>query len=235
MKTKYKSLLSLILQQFDNPEIKKNVENYLIDTFDKADLHDVTVNLSSNRTVEEGGVECNGFFEADDEDENDEPTLAVAIGQPFERWFPVFVHEACHMDQWIEQHHTWNASHSKLIDSLDLLSLWFEHKIELTHEQFMKWVKVSRDCELDCERRAVKIIKKYNLPLDPIQYTKRANSYIFFYTLMWYTRNWYIPNKEPYNVPEFVDIMPEHFDNDYDNVPEHIKLLWIRKNVENTK
>jgi hypothetical protein len=46
-------------------------------------------------------------------------------------------------------------------------------------------------CELNCERRTIKTIKDFNLPIDINQYKKEAAAILYKYLLLCKTGKWY--------------------------------------------
>lgn len=125
------------------------------------------------------------------------PELAVAIGKPEEEWLGVFIHEACHMEQWIEQSPAWTNVFVKGREAVDWIDAWLEGKEGLP-EPIEELVARARTVELDCERRVVEKIKEYGLPLDVEEYAQKANSYVYFYNHLLRTRQWYPAGCSPY-------------------------------------
>jgi hypothetical protein len=159
-----------------------------------------------------------------------ERQLAVAVGKPIDLWLPVLAHESSHMDQCIEGSPCWSDSYvpGTTMETIDIVELWNERKIELSESQRDDYTARSRNVELDCERRTVEKIRTFNLPIDTTEYIKKANSYIFFYTAMKETRSWYLPGKEPYNTQEVWSLCPEEFlaEEEYERVPTDLMQAY---------
>jgi len=119
-------------------------------------------------------------------------TFAVAMGKPLEQWLPVYVHESSHMDQYLEGSAAWKERciSGTMIESLDVIHLWIDRKIELTAEQLADYVRRARNVEWDCERRSADKIAQFALPIDHRDYIRRANSYLYFYTATKELRFW---------------------------------------------
>lgn len=189
--------------------------------------HDVSFIFSPDRHVPypSTGDLVNGYMV-----EYPRRQLAVAAGQPVERWLHVLVHESSHLDQYLEGSSYWTNGYipGTTIEAVDAVTLWADHKIELTQEQLSEYVRRSRDAELDCERRAVTKAREFDLPVNVDEYTQKANSYIFFYTAIQETRAWYPPGKEPYNTPEVWSLCPTAFlaDEAYDAVPADLMIEY---------
>lgn len=149
--------------------------------------------------------------------------LAVAMGKSRDEWFPVLVHEFCHFLQFREK---WETPENE-----DLRNhFWFclepnrkrTKKVRLGKEatQLLEW---------DCERRSLELINKFNLDLDPKKYARNANSYIYFYEVVWRYRKWYEIGNEPYNNPVILERMPDYLDDKYLTVSDEIVELIARE------
>ncbi len=84
----------------------------------------------------------------------------------------------------------------------------------------------AKELELDCERRAVKKIKKFDLPLDVEEYIKQASAYIHYYNYMQLRRNNYTPGKEPYYNNTITSAMPKTLRGKYKRLPKNIIPLY---------
>jgi len=89
--------------------------------------------------------------------------------------------------------------------------------------------------ELDCEKRAVKNIKKYNLPVNIETYIQKANSYILFYNYVKETRQWSKPGNAPYALKnkELWSLCPTKFmpDSYYEKIPRKIYKKFIELGI----
>lgn len=146
------------------------------------------------------GLRCNGYFV-----EEPTPILAVATGKSSRKWFKTLVHEYCHMLQWLEQTRKWKDSAKS-----DYMWSWFVGEDRVTRRQAYRSALYALDLELDCERRVLRLIKKLDLPIDPVRYAQEANAYVYFYYAALKHKRWYEVGKEPYSLPRLVDRMPKH-------------------------
>lgn len=180
----------------------------------------VEVILSETSTVQFGNTTCNGFFS----DETPKQ-LVVATGKPFLDWLPVFVHETCHFDQWIEQDPVWTNKIGGA-EPMFILDLWLNNEIELNNKQRSKIVQAALQIELDCEKRAVQKYINYQLHpyFNEVEYTKKANAYVYFYLYLEQTRKWYI--RAPYAIESVWTHMPDTFDNSYAMLPHEYAELF---------
>ena len=87
---------------------------------------------------------------------------------------------------------------------------------KLDMETQKKYARMQGGLELDCERRALVLAEKFDLPIDRKEYAKAANAYITFYYGMHELKGW-CGVQSPYEVPEILDAMPDTMDGvDYD-------------------
>lgn len=178
----------------------KKIDRFLLDSIKKLENNKVKLILSTQDYLKLGRkTNCNGYFEEDKKE------LAVATGNGLNYWLPILVHETSHFDQWREKSTVW-ANYSKAVGKEIILK--------------------TRDLELDCEIRSVEKIKKYDLPINKSEYIKKANAYILFYTFIGNTKRWYVIGKEPYNNKKIVNLMPDHFNIDYNVLDKKLEKLY---------
>lgn len=155
------------------------------------------------------GQFCSGYF--GDENEEGMVVFACAMKRPWEDWFPVFVHEFCHFEQWRDRRDWWNSLKFDESEGVDLAIEAWEGKREATQTQIIHWCLTSAIAEIDCEKRALAKIVEHNLPLDVKDYAKKANSYITYYYAMPELKGW-CNGDRPYEVQAIMDLMPDHMD-----------------------
>ncbi len=177
--------------------------------------------LSKGKYLKTDGFRLNGYF-----DTENKVKLAVATGKPLRQWLPILCHEYSHFQQFTEQCDAWTGIYFKNgEDSGIVLEDWLHGKdcdIKLVKDSIKRY----RQLELDCERRSIKNIKKFNLPIDLERYTKRANAYIHFYNYLVLSRKWYTVGKEPYRVKQVLDKMPTHLNGSYEKTPKKFLELF---------
>lgn len=178
--------------------------------------HGVRFFLSKKPYVFYDGNRCNGYFY-----DLPRPVLAVAAGQSRKKWFKVLVHEYCHMLQWLDDAQVWHNS-----IKADPFWQWFLGKKKLSSRQAYKYAMYLVDVELDCERRVLKMIKKFDLPIDAVQYAQNGNAYVYFYHLALKHRRWYDIGKEPYNSPKLVAQMPKHLKGNHHKISKKLEKAF---------
>jgi len=178
------------------------------DTKKLAAKHDVKIILKKTKGIKAKGelLKSNGYFCSDPK------VLAVAVGKPEEEWLPIFVHESCHLDQYIEDYYTWE----KLSVGYSMFFEWIEGNIELDDKTLVKCFQDIIDCELDCEKRTIKKIKKYGLNINITNYIKMANTYLYSYSYIMECRKW---KNGIYMHDELISLSPSKFQSSYLKIP----------------
>ena len=157
------------------------------------------------------GEFCSGYFE----DDAEKVVFACAMKRDWRLWFPIFVHEFCHFEQWRDRREWWESLKIGDLEGLDLALEHWAGKREATPTEVIAWCMMSAEAELDCERRVLAKIAAHGFPIDPKEYAKKANSYVAYYYAMPELRGW-CNGERPYEVPEIMALMPEHL-----NLSEH--------------
>jgi hypothetical protein len=164
----------------------------------------------------DGNVKCSGWFD------EEVPELVVAMNRP--DWIEILAHEYGHLTQWRENAPIWKEA----VKSLPKVWGWLDGTNVRNIE---KHIGVSRDLELDNEKRAVKIIKKFELKVDLEHYVKKANAYVQFYNWMLKTRKWSKPNNSPYKNKNLVEAMSSKFNMKYDTLTPKLEKIFKTENI----
>lgn len=189
--------MQVVLKTFN-----EKIDVFLEYAFKKLQHKKVTAIISTDKYVMivEENIKCNGYFY---EDDGSDLMFGIAIGKPLNKWFPVFVHEFCHFEQFCENKSKWDS----LKD--DDLWYWVGGTTELKPRELTIAINDSRDLEHDCELRVIKKIKEFQLPIDAERYSQQAAAYILFYNYMLKHRKWYKMGKEPYRNEKLMKLMPK--------------------------
>jgi hypothetical protein len=161
-------------------------------------------------------MKCSGWFDSGNLE------LVVATNRP--DYLSTLVHEYGHLTQWADQCDVWVDAG----DSMNYVDKWLTGKRVVG---IKKKLDLSRDLELDNEKRSVKIIKKWNLPIDIDLYTKKANSYVYFYNWIYITRRWSNPTNSPYTNKNLIAAMPKTFNVDHTQLPERLRKVFEQENI----
>ena len=114
-----------------------------------------------------GNIRCSGYF--------CEETMRLVVAGKSKDWLGVLAHEYAHLTQWKDKSTNIWQTGSTGVTHLDD---WLGGKKIRSIKKAIEW---SRDLELDNEKRTVRLIKKWKLPIDLNDYIKKANAYIQFY------------------------------------------------------
>jgi hypothetical protein len=164
----------------------------------------------------DGNVKCSGWFD------EEVPELVVAMNRP--DWIEILAHEYGHLTQWRENAPIWKEA----VKSLPKVWGWLDGE---NVRNIQKHIGVSRDLELDNEKRAVKIIKKFELKVDLEHYVKKANAYVQFYNWMLITRKWSKPKNSPYKNKNLVEAMSSKFNMRYDTLTPKLEKIFRTENI----
>jgi hypothetical protein len=87
-------------------------------------------------------------------------------------------------------------------------------------------LRIIQQLEIDCDRRAINQIEKYNLPVNKIIYTQKSNSYILSYNYMFtdriFFKNLDFENEELIRLMPTVQLTMSQIKKGF---PEHEKLF----------
>ena len=134
-------------------------------------------------------------------------------------WFETFIHEYCHVLQDLDE--TYEPTED---ESWGYYDAWLLGKKKLSAEAVTQCTNAIRANEMDCERRVVQLIHKYNLPINEGRYIQKANSYGLFYTVAAKYRSWY-KGTSPGQIDELVDMMPREFKKYWHRVPKKFEQI----------
>jgi hypothetical protein len=153
--------------------------------------HDKTITLIPRKTASQDGfqdLKCAGFCDGDE--------MVVASKNP--NFHTVFIHEFAHLTQAVERIPIW-------YEYGDIWSALQKNKVSVAHwDEFIKVIAVERDCE----RRAINLIKKFNIA-DPKKYAQNANIYLYYYQYVFLTKHW-SRRKSLYDCPGLYKLVPKY-------------------------
>ena len=199
----------------------KNIDRFIRDLQRRCKKYKITFLMSGLDYVEWGDSKSNGFF---DPEKN---RMAISIGKPVDKWLNTLVHESCHFDQWVQRDHNWTSMMQYETDACtQLFNHWVHGHKKISKEVAIIMARIMRDLELDCERRTIAKIKKYNLPIDTKQYAKGAGAYVMFYNYIAKHKKWYKIGKEPYNNKKIRALMPTNLRGKYDVLSPKLEKLY---------
>lgn len=162
-------------------------------------------------------LKTNGYYD----DAN--KVLAISINKPMEEWLRILVHEYSHTLQDKEKTKYWvkgQSSYTKFFE-------WQEDNQKLSKQELNKHCRNAQMLELECERKALQLIKKFNLPLNKKEYARKASAYIYFYLFVKKMKRWYKIGKEPYRNEKILSLMPDNLDGNYNKINKQLMQLYM--------
>lgn len=208
------------MKNLDKKKLPPRIQTFLADTKKHLASHGITLKLNKVQYIQFNGMKLGGYFCETDKE------IKVAAGCPLENWVSLLAHESSHADQFIEKSPSNRRMEEYGLDPNIMLDEWMLGHLDMDDNDVEYVVKLVQENELDCEKRAVRKIRQYNLPIDDKVYIQMSNSYLYFYYMVFKHRCWY--EKSPYLVPELVSLMPTKFlaFNKYWNIPPNLVKLY---------
>ena len=157
----------------------KNFNRLVEDTKRIAKENGIKVVITPYKRVKIYGGFCSGYFDGE--------VLLTAGGKDISEWNYIFIHESCHMDQMLEKISLWDRADKALI----MFDDWSSGAKTLTESQELDMIRTIQDLERDCEKRTIKKILEYNIPIDVRYYSKLANIYLYSYEFMRHHKRWF--------------------------------------------
>ena len=152
---------------------------------------------------------------------------------PKNYWLGVLVHEYCHLIQSSENQHVWsNFQKIAEVYEKELDELFLNKKnSKLNKNNRIKLSQAIIKLELDCERKAIKLLKKLNAPIDYNYYIACANIVLYKYLYWAETGKWIILNKDKADFPEILDLLKKDGFNKLKTVKDYCSIKLIPKNL----
>jgi len=158
-----------------------------------------TLELIDKRYIDTGdNAPSSGYFC----DENKKIVVCIKSFSMIE----ILAHEYSHFRQTIENKILWE--HGAL--SYNEVFSWLDGN---NCKDIDRYLQGCLDLELDCEKRAYKLLKKHKF--DVTDYIAKANAYMYFWKYLKYTRRWCHPFNSPSTNTNILMAMPNKFQNEY--------------------
>ena len=194
------------------------VRDFINDSLARCRQNNIRIHLPRAVRVSNKGTYCAGYFD------DDPLEFAVACGRNTKKWLSTFVHESCHLDQWLENTELWNGRINGA-EPIAVLDNWLQGQIELEDNTKKQLFDRIISVELDCEKRSVEKIRKFKLPINTDRYIRESNAYVWSYRLVEETRDW--DHSAAYECESVWRAMPNHFDNDYSYLSDEIRDILM--------
>lgn len=97
-------------------------------------------------------------------------------------WLTTLAHELGHLDQWSANSDVWRAAMKAKVaeDAYEDFDLWLSGRTAFSTREIRGVVRRIQRCELDAERRALRLIRTFGLD-DPKAYARVANFHVWQY------------------------------------------------------
>ena len=201
--------------------VSEKARKLIKDTYKIAKANDIEIRLVKDKFVFEDWDKAKlfgsgGYFDSDNR------ILAVAIEKRESRWLSIFVHESCHMDQFLSNSRAWE----KYSPGHTLFFNWLQDNKSVKKEQLEQAAQDAIRIELDCERRSLEKIKKYNLDLDEIDYIRGINAYLHGYLFSLETKKW-LPDL--YVNKNVLNNCSTRLKKSYTKIPRRLHRAFVRE------
>ncbi len=134
------------------------------------------IKISNNEYV-------SGYFQ-----EGNRQSVLVVAGKN-KRWLETLVHEYSHLLQSINMTKEWTKSKTK--SGKDAWYIMNDHLMgkSINQKDINEAYKIVIQCEKECDKQAVKIIRQFNLPINTKVYIKKSNAYHYYHHFLKETGN----------------------------------------------
>ena len=158
----------------------------------------------------------------------DGATFKVALKHP--KWRETFLHEYCHFLQELDERARRAVNYPfRGYTASTRWSSWMSGSLELSPRALQRLRQGLQLMERDCDQRALRLARRLKLPIDLDQYTREANIYHLFYTVVERHRQW---NRRSLvtAAPELLTMVPgNRLCRDYENLPEGFEEAIVTK------
>jgi len=147
----------------------------------------VNVKIGRGRLVkmEPFNFKVAGYFD------EDARLLHCGVGLNESEFLSTLVHEFAHVLQWIDGDSTYkNCDHEKYGSVQNAVCQWIKDEVSVKNKHLILYTKKMIACELNAERRAVKLIKQFDLPIDIKRYSEHASATLYTYWMTLKTKKW---------------------------------------------
>ncbi len=179
----------------------------------------VQIIFTSKNYVKCDGINCSGYFNENKRE------LVCALKTDNKTWLSTLVHESCHLDQWREQSAIWQLFDKSTANNEDIIDKWLLKKEQIDNTLLDEAFKITKEMEWDAEKRSIEKIKKYNLPIDIDEYTKKSVVYIMLYDFVQKYQTWYKSGCSPCRKKDIYNLVPSNYDlNLLPTITEEIEI-----------
>lgn len=197
----------------------KNNTRFIKYVQEQCEIHGVKCDLQPRKYLDlSGDIKCGGYFDGDNKE--------LAVAMKHKDSMSLLVHEYAHMTQWLENIDIWRKCMDE--ESHSTVDEWLAGKY---FEDINYHIDNCKYLELDNEKRAVKLIKKFNLEIDIDDYIRKSNAYIQFYNYLKLSRKWSVPKNSPYANDRIKSSCPKTFSMDYSKISKKLEKIFREENI----
>ena len=149
----------------------------------------------------------------------DEGKMQLHVAIYTEEWLTILAHEYGHFCQWKEGKFVSDKETDLFVD----FDEWLRGTKELTQKRLLASCRMVQACELDCEKRALVLIKKFKLSNDYTLYIQKSNSYVLGYEVVRKLRMWF--KSGPSKFSEINKLMKKSFIKDYKISKKQLEII----------
>ena len=174
--------------------------------------------ILSMSDVNVGRISVGGSF--------DESAKELNVGISDPDFLEILVHEFNHFIQWSEQEPLYLKISEGDSSMSEQLWAWLDHEIELPKERVSEIIQSIIDMELDCERRSVKMIKEFSLPIYLKEYIFLSYTYLNFYNYVKIHRTWFKQNVGLSDIKELRECKNIHLRGKFRRLPKGFEEIF---------
>lgn len=199
----------------------KKTYNELVELIKKeCKEHGAKLDIRKTSYVLLDSMQCAGYFDYDTKT----PKIVVAANAKDAK--ATLLHEYCHLKQFIDNDKLWKKSGKATI----ALNEWLDGK-DFDKKKIKKYISICRELELDNEKRAAKLAKKYDVDMSVSKYIKKANAHVLYYNWLAETRKWSKTDKSPYCNKRILKLMSDKFDMNYKKLDPKIRKAFKKEKI----
>jgi hypothetical protein len=191
-----------------------NALDFILFIKDDVESHGYSIKILDAKFIDTGdNAPSSGYFS----EENKELVACLKSASFIE----ILAHEYCHFRQTIEDKSLWESSEICYNNIFE----WLDGK------KIMNIDKNIDGCialELDCEKRAYNLLKKWGFETE--NYIRKANAYIYFWKYLRLTRKWCHPFNSPSQNDNILYNMPDQFQKDY-TLTKKLKSIFKKEYI----
>ena len=156
-----------------------------------------------------------GFFSADSKE------LVVATDDEKFHW--TLAHELGHLKQWQEGLFEIEAAYEEYEE-------WLSGRLDLDATTVISHTREIQKCELDCEKRAVKLLVQFGLlgKNSKSDYIRQANAYVFSYELHRRKKKRNRADSSPVENKAIYGLLPPRFIKDPGRIPDDYEAAVLQ-------